>query len=202
MSFTIYMHCCFIHLEVSAHKFCYEDFKLFSYHLQIGSYFSEHTTNVVCGLRLRFFRFWLKHLSGNLRRDEKLMGSIFTTWEIFSKQLNIHIWSSKIRWAKNKYLGFMNKWWELKPRKYWRLFRWAIQKRHEKSLETINTLKKNNSVFNAKPEKSKNFFFFFIEWLLFKACSMKLYHLLPFILSSFSLYKSYSTDPYTQTQIS
>lgn len=56
MFFTIYMHCCFIHLEVSAHKFCFEDFKLFNYHLQIGSYFGEHTTNVVCGLRPDFYQ--------------------------------------------------------------------------------------------------------------------------------------------------
>lgn len=56
MFFTIYMHCCFIHLEVSAHKFCYEDFKLFSYYLQTGSNFSELTTNVVCGLRPDFYQ--------------------------------------------------------------------------------------------------------------------------------------------------
>lgn len=152
-----------------------------------------------------FFRFWLKHLSGNLRRDEKLMGSIFTTWEIFSKQLNIHIWSSKIRWAKNKYLGFMNKWWELKPRKYWRLFRWAIQKTSvsdmRKSLGNNKHLEGKITQYLMLSQKKARISYWMTTFQ--SMFCMKLYHFIAFHFKFiFTLQIIQHTDPYTQTQIS
>lgn len=90
----MFRHCCFVQdrcFSMIVHNLSYEGLKPFNYHLETGSYFNEHITNVICGFRSDIFTlsagFYFSILvdgeQGNLKgKDEELMSSVFAIWDI------------------------------------------------------------------------------------------------------------------------